>query len=78
MSQPVQLGFQGLLDAGHTPAEAWRIIRADLNAEPGALRVIRGLEATPEGRAALAWSRQQWAAHGLTPPWEDAPDEPPH
>ena len=66
-------GFRGLLDAGHTPRQAWQIIHDDLAAEPGALDVIDGLGDTAAGRDALEWSRAQWAAHGLRPPWEDQP-----
>ena len=65
------LGFAGLLQAGLSAEQARERIRADLAAEPGALDIIRDLERTEDGRAALAWSRGQWAAHGLTPPWED-------
>lgn len=70
-TDPDEMGFLGLVDMGMTPAEAWQVIHDDLRAEPGALAIIRTLDQDQEGRAALAWSRQQWAAHGLPPPWED-------
>lgn len=70
-ADPHSLGFRGLLDAGMTPAEAWQVIHDDLAAEPGALAIIRGLDTDPEGQETLAWSRREWAAHGLPPPWEE-------
>jgi hypothetical protein len=71
-ADPDALGFLGLMDMGMTPAEAWQVIHDDLQAEPGALAIIRDLDRDPEGQEALAWSRQQWASHGLPPPWEEA------
>jgi hypothetical protein len=68
-----QLGFRGLLAAGRTPAEAWKIIHDDLTANTGAVLIIRDMEQTQDGRAALEWSRLEWAQHGLAPPWEDEP-----
>jgi hypothetical protein len=65
------LGFDGLLQAGYTPEEAWAEIRADCH-DPSVRSIFAGLEATEEGRAALEWSRQQWAARGLSAPWEDS------
>jgi hypothetical protein len=70
MTDPHDLGFAGLLAEGLSPADAWQAIRDDLAAEPAALAVIAELDRDEEGRAALAWSRQQWAAHGLAPPWD--------
>jgi hypothetical protein len=64
------LGFTGLLAEGLSPAEAWQVIRDELLAEPGAVAIILGLERTEQGRRALAWSRAQWAEHGLTAPWD--------
>jgi hypothetical protein len=76
VTAPRQLGLAGLLAAGRTPAEARAEIRADLLAEPGALDIIRDMGRDAEGRAALAWSREQWARYGLAPPWDDDPEEP--
>jgi hypothetical protein len=70
-ADPHDLGFLGLVGAGMTPAEAWQVIHDDLAAEPGAAAILRELDRTADGRKALAWSRQQWAAHGLPPPWEE-------
>ena len=70
-ADPHSLGFRGLLDAGMTPADAWQAIHDDLTAEPAAVAILRDLDSTPEGQEALAWSRQQWAAYGLPPPWEE-------
>jgi hypothetical protein len=70
-ADPHSLGFLGLVDAGMTPSEAWQVIHDDLAAEPGALAIIKDLDSTPEGQETLAWSRQQWAVHGLPPPWEE-------
>jgi hypothetical protein len=70
-ADPDGLGFRGLLDAGMTPEEAWQTIHDDLHAEPGALAIIRSLDTDQQGQEALAWSRRQWAAHGLPPPWEE-------
>jgi hypothetical protein len=67
------LGFEGLLTAGLTPAEAWAEIHDSLTAAPEALAIIDGLADTAEGRDALAWSRERWARHGLRPPWEAEP-----
>jgi hypothetical protein len=56
-----------------TPADAWQAIHDDLEAEPAAVAILRDLDSTPAGQEALAWSRQQWAAYGLPPPWEERP-----
>ena len=68
-TDPHDLGFTGLLAAGYTPAEAWAEIR-ETSGDPEVRAIIADLRTTPEGRAALDWSREQWAAHGLTPPWD--------
>jgi len=70
-ADPDELGFLGLVDMGMTPAEAWQVIHDDLANEPGALAILMDLEASPAGREVLALSRQQWAAHGLPPPWTE-------
>ena len=70
-ADPDEMGFLGLIEMGMTPAEAWQVIHDDLLAEPGALRLIKALEGTEGGRAALLGSRQRWSAHGLPPPWEE-------
>jgi hypothetical protein len=66
------LGLAGLLATGWSPEEAREIIRADLAAS-GGLAIIAGMETTADGRAALEWSRQQWAKYHLAPPWEEEP-----
>jgi hypothetical protein len=63
------LGFAGLLMVGTSPAEAWDRIRATA-ADPEVQALIAALQDTEQGRAALDWSRQQWAAHQLPPPWD--------
>jgi hypothetical protein len=68
VSDGMELGFAGLLQAGVDPRQAWQQIRDSI--DDGVLRVIAELERTPEGRAALAYSRERWAAYGLEPPWE--------
>jgi hypothetical protein len=65
-----RLGFEGLLAAGHTPAEAWTLIRESLADAPESLAAIRRMAGTAEGREALEWSRKAWARHGFRPPWE--------
>jgi hypothetical protein len=65
----MSLGFAGMLQAGIDPREAWQEIRDGIDG--GVLAVIAELERTPDGRAALDYSRQRWAAYGLAPPWED-------
>jgi hypothetical protein len=67
------LGFAGLLAAGLTPEQAWAEVRST-STHPAVRAIIADLGSSAEGRAALDWSRQQWARHGLTPPWEDPPD----
>ena len=67
-----ELGFAGLLAAGYTPKQAWQMIREQV-AEPEVRTIITNLEGTADGRAALAWSRRAWAAHGLPAPWDDLP-----
>jgi hypothetical protein len=69
-ADPHGLGFAGLVELGMTEAEAWQVIHDDL-VSSGAMAIIAELERDEPGRAALDWSRQQWAAHGLPPPWED-------
>jgi hypothetical protein len=69
-------GFAGLLLLGHTPQQAWQIIRDDFAADPGAQALIAHLASTEDGRAALELSRQDWKRHGLTPPWENLPEGP--
>lgn len=70
-ADPHSLGFQGLLAAGMTPADAWQAIHDDLTSDPAALAIIRDLDTHPKGQEALAWSRREWADHGLPPPWEE-------
>jgi hypothetical protein len=67
-----ELGFAGLLAAGCTPAQAWESCRRSAQ-DPDVRAIIADLATTPEGRAALDWSRLEWAQHGLRPPWEDDP-----
>jgi hypothetical protein len=67
------LGFAGLLAAGLTPVEAWAEVRKT-TAHPAVRAIIADLASTEDGRAALEFSRQRWARHGLRPPWEDPPD----
>jgi hypothetical protein len=64
-----ELGFAGMLAAGIDPRTAWEQIRA-LCADPAVCAVLAELEHTADGRAALASSRQRWAAYGFPPPWE--------
>jgi hypothetical protein len=68
-AEPRDLGFAGLLAAGLTPEEAWDEIRPD-SISPAVQAIIADLATTREGREALALSREQWAGHGLAPPWE--------
>jgi hypothetical protein len=65
------LGFAGLLAAGVDPQEAYEHVRA-LCADPAVRAVLAELARIPEGRAALDSSREQWAAHGFPPPWDQA------
>jgi hypothetical protein len=51
--------------------EAWQVIHDDLIANPAAVAIIRELDRDPHSQEALSWSRRQWAAWGLPPPWED-------
>jgi hypothetical protein len=74
-ADPDGLGFRGLLDAGMTPEEAWQVIHDDLAAEPGALAILMSMAQDPKGQEALDWSRRQWAAHGLPPPWTERPSD---
>ena len=67
-----ELGFAGMLAAGTDPRTAYEQIRA-LCADPAVCAVLAELQRTPEGRAALAYSRRRWAAYGFPPPWEEAP-----
>ena len=55
------LGFAGMLAAGIDPRDAYEQVRA----------VLAELHRTPDGRAALAYSRARWAAYGFPPPWEE-------
>lgn len=66
------LGFARLLAAGVDPQEAYEHVRA-LCMDPAVQAVLAELQRTPEGRAALDSSREQWAAYGFPPPWEQAP-----
>jgi len=63
------LGFRGLLAAGYTADEAWAMIR-ETSALPEVHAIIAELGRSEEGRAALQWSREQWAEHGLVAPWD--------
>ena len=67
-----ELGFAGLLAAGIDPQDAYELVRAAC-ADPAVCAVLAELQRTREGRAALAYSRERWAAYGLPPPWEEAP-----
>jgi hypothetical protein len=67
-----ELGFAGMLAAGIDPQDAYEQVRAAC-ADPAVRAVLAELPRTPEGRAALAYSRERWAAYGLPPPWEEAP-----
>lgn len=71
MTAPADLGYEGLLLAGMTPAQAWQEIHDSMT--PEARAIIADLRTDPEGRAALEYSRQRWALRGLRPPWEDEP-----
>lgn len=73
---PDELGFTGLIAAGRTPEEAWAEIRAGLQ-DPEVRAIIADLGTTEEGRAALAWSREQWAEHGMIAPWDLPPETTP-
>jgi hypothetical protein len=66
------LGFAGMLAAGVDPRDADERIRAACR-DPLVRAVVAELRRTPEGRAALAYSRARWAAYGFPPPWEEAP-----
>ena len=66
-----ELGFAGMLAAGIDPRDAYEQVRAAC-ADPGVRAVLAELQRTPDGRAALAYSRARWAAYGLAPPWEEA------
>ena len=65
-----ELGFAGMLAAGVDPRAAWERVRA-LCADPAVRAVLAELQRTPDGRAALAYSHQRWAAYGFPPPWEE-------
>lgn len=64
-------GFTGLLQLGHTPDEAWKIIRDATVAEPGARELFEYMASTPDGLAALEFSRRQWDERGFRPPWSE-------
>jgi hypothetical protein len=66
------LGFAGLLAAGVDPQEAYQQVRA-LCADPAVRAVLAELARTAEGRTALEYSRERWAAYGFPPPWEEVP-----
>jgi hypothetical protein len=68
-TDPHDLGFKGLLAAGYTPEEAWHEIRST-SEHPVVRALIAEMRSTEEGRAALDWSRQEWARYGLIPPWD--------
>ena len=70
-ADPHSLGFRGLLDAGHDPRRGVAGDPRRPGRRAGALAIIRDLDRTPEGQQTLAWSRRQWASHGLPPPWEE-------
>ena len=70
-----ELGYTGLLAVGHTPQEAWQIIRDGIIARPEVWAVFEAMK-DPEGRAALDWARQRWAEHGLPAPFDDLPEPP--
>lgn len=63
------LGFAGMIAAGMTPEDAYAEIRRDLHAG-GGIEIIRYLQGTEHGRAALECAAQDWARHGFAPPWE--------
>ncbi len=65
----VELGFAGMLAAGVDPHAAWARIRATAQ-DPAVQAIVAELRRTPQGRAALEYSRRRWAAYGLPPPWE--------
>ena len=67
-----ELGFAGMLAAGIDPRDAYELVRAAC-ADPLVRVVLAELQRTPQGRAALAYSRVRWAAYGFPPPWEEAP-----
>ena len=64
-------GFAGMLAAGTDPRDAYEQVRAAC-ADPAVRAVLAELQRTPQGRAALAYSRARWAAYGFPPPWEEA------
>jgi hypothetical protein len=64
------LGFVGLLKAGYTPEQAWAEVHETAN-HPAVRAIIADLGTTEEGRAALAYSRERWAAYGLPVPWDE-------
>jgi hypothetical protein len=63
------LGFIGMIEAGVAPEAAWTEIR-ETSKDPAVRAIIAELADSEEGRAALQWSRDQWAGHGLTAPWD--------
>jgi hypothetical protein len=64
-----ELGFAGLLLAGYSRQQARQIIRAGLLRDDGtALALVRDIrDRDPDAYAA---SVANWAAYGLSPPWE--------
>jgi hypothetical protein len=70
-----ELGFAGMLAAGVGPQAAWEQVRARAH-DPGVQAIIAELRRTPQGQAALDYSRARWATHGLPPPWAPTTGEP--
>lgn len=62
------LGFAGLLAIGVDPRAAWQDIH-DGCQHQGIQAMFTFLEGTEDGRAALEYARQRWAAYGLPAPW---------
>jgi hypothetical protein len=69
-----EFGFAGMVRLGLDPEDAWRHCRADAG-DPEVRAILDRMHADPAGREALEWSRRDWAAHGMRPPWDD-PDNP--
>jgi hypothetical protein len=67
-----ELGFAGMLAAGTNPRTAYEQVRAACS-DPAVRAILAELQRTAEGRAALDYSRQRWAAYGFPPPREEAP-----
>ncbi|GAB7036053.1 hypothetical protein JCM4914_75140 [Streptomyces platensis subsp. malvinus] len=73
MRNDQQLGFAGLVVAGHSPEVAWQTIK-DRCANPTVRQMIKHMQSSEAGRKALEHTRQEWADLGLPPPW-DAPSD---